>query len=86
MINHDKKLELLHAKILLSDAKSQEAREASGLTVAKAPDDAAQARHRLTHIPYATVAGVQSAYIIEPDPTGMREMREAKQRRYRRHT
>ena len=42
---HNKKMELLNAKSLVS-----EAREALGQSVAKMPDEANLARHRLTHI------------------------------------
>ena len=44
---------LLNAKSLVSEAKAQETREALGQSVAKMPDEATQARHRLTHMPYA---------------------------------
>ena len=47
---HNKKMELLNAKSLVSEAKAQEAREALGQSVAKMPDEANLARHRLTHI------------------------------------
>ena len=46
-------MELLNANSLVSEAKSQETREALGQSVAKMPDKATQARHRLTHMPYA---------------------------------
>ena len=46
-------MELLNAESLVSEAKAQETREALGQSVAKMPDEATQARHRLTHMPYA---------------------------------
>ena len=46
-------MELLNAKSLVSEAKAQETREALGQSVAKMPDEATQARHGLTHAPYA---------------------------------
>ena len=52
--NRNKKMELLNAKSLVSEAKAQETREALGQSVAKMPDEATQARHRLTHLPYAS--------------------------------
>ena len=38
--NRDKKMELLNAKSLVSEAKAQETREALGQSVAKMPDEA----------------------------------------------
>ena len=37
----------------MSEAKAQETREALGQSVAKMPDEATQARRRLTRLPYA---------------------------------
>ena len=37
----------------MSEAKAQETREALGQSVAKVSDEATQARHRLTHMPFA---------------------------------
>ena len=53
ILNHNKKVELLNAKSLVGEAKAQETREALGQSVAKMPGEATQARHRLTHVPYA---------------------------------
>ena len=53
-LNRNKKMALLNAKSLVSEAKAQETREALGQSVAKMPDEATQARHRLTHVPYVT--------------------------------
>ena len=59
-------MELLNAKSLVSEAKAQETREVLGQSVAKMPDEAAQARHRLTHTPYASwPVGVRSALNVE---------------------
>ena len=44
---------MLNAKSLVSEAQAQETREALGQSVAKMPDEATQARRRLTHMPYA---------------------------------
>ena len=49
IFNRNKKMVLLNAKSLVSGAKAQETRK----SVAKMPDEATQARHRLTHMPYA---------------------------------
>ena len=43
---------MLNAKSLVSEAQAQETREALGQSVAKMPDEATQARRRLTHMPY----------------------------------
>ena len=52
-LNRNKKMELLNAKSLVSEAIAQETREALGQSVAKMPDEATQARHRLTRLPNA---------------------------------
>ena len=46
-------MELLNAKSFVSEAKAQETRKALGQRVAKVPDEATQARRRLTHLPFA---------------------------------
>ena len=51
ILNHNKKMGLLNAKSLVSEAKAHGTREALGQNVAKMPDEA---RQRLTHGPYAT--------------------------------
>ena len=51
IFNHNKKMELLNAKSLVSEAKAQETRVALGQSVAKMSGEATQARHRLTHMP-----------------------------------
>ena len=53
ILNHNKRMELLNAKSLVSEAQAQETREALGQSVAKMPDEATQARRRLTRLPYA---------------------------------
>ena len=53
ILSHNQKMELLNAKSLVIEAKAQETREALGQSVAKMPDEATQARRRLTHMPYA---------------------------------
>ena len=53
ILNHNKKMELLNAKSLVSEAKAHETREALGQSVAKMPGEATQARRRLTQAPYA---------------------------------
>ena len=40
ILNQNKKMELLNAKSLVSEAKAQETREALGQSVAKMPDEA----------------------------------------------
>ena len=42
VLNHNKKMELLNAKSLVSEAKAQETREALGQSVATIPDEATQ--------------------------------------------
>ena len=54
ILSRNKKMELLNAKSLVSGAKAQETRVASGQSVAKMPDEATQARERLTHVPCVT--------------------------------
>ena len=53
ILNRNKKMELLNAKSLVSEAKAQETRDALGQSAAKMPDEATQARRRLTRVPYA---------------------------------
>ena len=53
ILNHNKKMELLNAKSLVSEAKAQETREALGQSVAKMPGEATQSRRSLTHMPCA---------------------------------
>ena len=50
---YTKILDLLNAKSLVSEAKAWGTREASAQSVAKMPDEAVQARRRLTRMPYA---------------------------------
>ena len=52
ILNHNKRMELLNAKSLASEAKAHETREALGQSVAKMPDETTHARHRLMHLPY----------------------------------
>ena len=47
ILNRNKKMELLNAKSLVNEAKAQEDK-----SVAKMPDEATQARRRLTRLPY----------------------------------
>ena len=49
ILNRNKQMELLNAKSLVCEAKAQETREALGQSVPNMPDEATQARHRLTH-------------------------------------
>ena len=53
ILNRNKKMELLNDISLVSQARAQETREALEQSVAKMPDEATQARHRLTRTPYA---------------------------------
>ena len=71
---HNKTMQLLNAKSLVSEAKAQETREALGQSVAKMPDEATQARHRLTHMPYAN--GLRSALSTERVQIAMTEQME----------
>ena len=53
ILNRNKKIEFLNAKILVSEAKAQETREAFGQSVAKMPDESNfKQEHRLTHTPH----------------------------------
>ena len=63
IINHNKRMELLNAKSLVSEATAQETREAPGQSVAKMADEATQARHRLTHMPYANGCALSIQYV-----------------------
>ena len=60
-------MERLNAKSLVSEAKAQETREALGQSVAKMPDEATQARHRLTHMPYANWCKERVEHRARPD-------------------
>ena len=74
ILDHNEKMEFLNAKCLVSEAKAQETREALGQSVAKMPDEATQARHRLTHMPYAN--GLRSALSTERVQIAMTEQME----------
>ena len=67
IVNRNKKMELLNAKSLVSEAKAQETREALGQSGAKVPDEATQARHRLTHMPYANWCKERTEHRARPD-------------------
>ena len=70
ILNHNKKMVLLIAKSLVSDAKAQETREALGQSVAKMPDEATQARHTLTHTPYSNWCKECIEHRARPDRHG----------------
>ena len=67
ILNRNKQMELLNAKSLVCEAKAQETREALGQSVPNMPDEATQARHRLTHTPYATWCRECSEHRARPD-------------------
>ena len=67
VLNHNKRMELLNAKSLVSEAQAQETREALGQSVAKVPDEAAQARRRLMSLPYANGCNECIEHRARPD-------------------
>ena len=69
ILNHNKKMELLNAKSLVSEAKAQETREALGQSVPKMLDEAIQAKAQadLTHMPYANWCKERIEHRARPD-------------------